>query len=440
MATHRIFQIPDGENKVIFIPDLQKLYLVSASQILPDYIESDQPVVVRHCMPDLKFRATQLIINNICNLRCIYCYANAGEQKPQIMPLEIACAAIDKVIADTKELEFPLFEVSIIGGEPTCSSRLLKDIVRYARRRAKDCGLTARIGIVSNGVFGHTVRQFISANLDYITFSLDGPAEIHDKQRPMRNSRGSFKIAFDNAKNLYNSGMTIGLRCTVSSLSVPRLSEIIEFFHGYFSKATIGVEPLQECGRCKTSGALSPDSMEYARSLISALVIAKSKDIHIKTSILKFAREANRVSFCGVNGQNFAINPEGFVTACTRVTSREDCMASIFYYGRYDHEKKEFVFDQERYSWLKTLVVDSIKNCDDCFAKFNYKGDCPIVKSDCSANFAMTPSKKCEAIKAITIALFKIQLELISRVGRLSSLTLSFSDSIKEAAAKIIVL
>ncbi len=413
MTTHRIFQIPDGENKVIFIPDLQKLYLVSASQILPDYIESDRPVVVHHRMPDFKFRATQLIVNNICNLRCVYCYANAGQQKPQIMSFEIARVAIDKVIVDTKEVGFPLFEVSIIGGEPTCSSRLLKDIVWYARRRAKDCGLTARIGIVSNGVFSPAVRQFISANLYYITFSLDGPAEIHDKQRPMRNNNGSFKIAFNNAKNLYDSGMTIGLRCTVSNLSASCLSEIIGFFHEHFSRATIGIEPLQECGRCKTSGALSPDPMEYARSLISALIIAKSKDIHIKTSILKFAREANGISFCGVNGQNFAINPEGFVTACTRVTSREDCMASIFYYGRYDHEKKEFIFDQERYSWLKTLVVDSIKNCDNCFAKFNCKGDCPIVKYDYGADFATTPSKKCEAIKAITLALFKIQLELI---------------------------
>lgn len=413
MTAHRIFQIPDGENKIVFIPDLQKLYLVPTSQILPNYIESNQSVVVRNRIPDFKFRATQLIINNICNLQCIYCYASAGEQRPQIMPFEIACAAVDKVTADTKELGFSSFEVNVIGGEPTNSSRLLENIVRYTRKKAKDYELTARIGIVSNGIFDSTVCQFISANLDYITFSLDGPAEIHDRQRPMRNGKGSFKIAFNNAKSLYDSGMTVGLRCTVSNLSVLRLSEIIEFFHGHFPKAAIGIEPLQECGRCKTSGALSPDPMEYAKSLISTLVVAKSKDIRIKTSILKFVCETNEVSFCGVNGQNFAINPEGFVTACTRVTSREDRMASVFYYGRYDHEKKEFIFNQERHSWLKTLIVDNIKNCDNCFAKFNCKGDCPIVKSDCGDNFATMPSKKCEAMKAITLALFKVQLELI---------------------------
>jgi len=183
--------------------------------------------------------------------------------------------------------------------------------------------------------------------------------------------------------------------------------------HENFPKATIGIEPLQECGRCLTTGTLSPDSLEYANKLILALQIAIQKGIKIKSSILRFKCQESQISFCGVNGQNFAINPEGYVTGCTRVTSIEDPMASTFYFGKYDPDKGEFIFNEERYNWLKTLVVDNIPECNDCFARFNCKGDCPIVKADFGGDFDRSRSQKCEAIKAITVGLFKLQLGIL---------------------------
>jgi radical SAM protein with 4Fe4S-binding SPASM domain len=71
-----------------------------------------------------------------------------------------------------------------------------------------------------------------------------------------------------------------------------------------------------------------------------------------------------------------------------------------------------FDFDNTKYQWLKNLTVDNIDGCQNCFAKHNCKGDCPIVKYDFSDNFAKTKSPKCESIKKITEAMFRAQLNI----------------------------
>lgn len=414
MTRHRLFTIVDGDKKIVFVPDLRKLYLVPSGAILPEYLECDSSETKSNPeKQDLKFRAAHLIVNNKCNLRCIYCYANAGTSRLQTMPIEIATAAISKVAQDAKAMGFPYFEISFIGGEPTLSMPLIKKAIQFARQVAADLGIKVGIGLVSNGVFSKKVAEYIVGNFNYITFSLDGPEEIQNAQRPMTNGKGSFQKVLANVRYIYNAGLTMGLRCTVSALSVKALPEIVHFLHDQFPKARIGIEPLQECGRCLTTSTFSPEPLEYAEKLISTLKTVAAENIKIKSSILRFKCQDEQISFCGANGQNFAVNPEGYVTACTRVTTVDDPKSSIFYFGRYDQQKNEFTFDLSRYKWLKSLVVDSIPECNDCFARFNCKGDCPIIKSDFGSDFATSRSQKCEAIKAITLGLFKLQLGIL---------------------------
>lgn len=242
---------------------------------------------------------------------------------------------------------------------------------------------------------------------------MDGDEQIQNRHRPMTDGSGSFQKVFKNAKAIYNSGIKFGLRCTVSQYSVEKLPESILFFYQYFPKALIGIEPLQECGRCLTTNALAPDMQNYAEKMIEVLKIAKEKNIRIKTSFLRFKRSVEKLSFCGVNGRNFVITPEGYVTGCTRLISKQDCKSKDFYYGYFDSTNKEFVFDAEKYDSLKKFVVDNIPECDNCFARFNCKGDCSVVKADYSDNFATTCSPRCDAIKTITLGMFKLQLGLL---------------------------
>jgi len=414
---HRLYKIQnDEDSSIVFIPTLQKLFLVSSSENLPDEIEAPEDDSVPKNLgqfPEYRFRATQLILNNTCNLRCIYCYADSGEQPRQVMSFQFAKSAIDRVVADTKALGFPVFELSLIGGEPTLEMGLVKKCVDYAREAAQKNGIISRVGIVSNGVFRRSVCDYIAEHLDYVTISIDGPEKIHEVHRPSENKKPTFGTTVRNISSLYDSGIALGLRATISSLSVQQMPEIVSYLHELCPKSTIGLELVQECGRSASTEGLAPDLLIYADKMVETLVLARDVGMRLKSSILRFSSSDDHLSFCGVNGKNFAITPEGDVTACTRVTSNTHPLAHCFVFGHYDYSQKDFVLDDTRYKWLRTLDVENIKGCEGCFARFNCKGDCPAVKSDYSQNFATETSARCEAIRRITLGLFRSQLGLI---------------------------
>ena len=328
-----------------------------------------------------------------------------------VMPLVLAKKAIDKVIQNTIKSGFTIFEVSIIGGEPTLSMALVKDIIEYTRSQALKNNIKARIGIVTNGFFTKKVANYIIDAFDYATISLDGTPDIHNKQRSTAAGNNTFDRVFENAKYIHESKkIDFGVRCTVSRASVKILPEIVSFLNKSFPGITVGVEPLHECGRCATSGEFDPDDDEYAKQLAKTILIAKQEGITLKSSILRFRKEPTHIGFCGVNGQNFGVDPNGYVSACTRVTSTDDPMSKLFYFGQFNPVTDDFVFDNNRYQQLKKLEADNIPECQDCFALFNCKGDCPIVKADFGNNPATTKSQRCESIKAVTKSLFEIQL------------------------------
>src|ERR1041385_9227635 len=61
-----------------------------------------------------------LFLTTICNLRCTYCYASAGELPVKSMKLETAKRGIDFVLGNALSRGFTAFEVGYHGGgEPT---------------------------------------------------------------------------------------------------------------------------------------------------------------------------------------------------------------------------------------------------------------------------------------------------------------------------------
>jgi uncharacterized protein len=76
-----------------------------------------------------------LLLTNQCQLRCTYCYAAAGEQPRQELPLEFGYAAIDQAFQNAKEMGNARYDVSFHGGgEPTYAWEALQSFIAYSRQ------------------------------------------------------------------------------------------------------------------------------------------------------------------------------------------------------------------------------------------------------------------------------------------------------------------
>jgi sulfatase maturation enzyme AslB (radical SAM superfamily) len=299
MSKHKAYQLPTEKGVIVYIPSLDKLFLTPLGTKIPEYIESNYSNQYENILvtKDYQFKTCNLIVNNFCNLSCLYCYASAGLRPPRELDLKVAKTAIKHVCQNVKDLGLPFFNLGFIGGEPTLSLDLIKGIMSYLQDINANQEIKSRVGIVSNGVFNKFVRDYIIKKFNHITISLDGPKELHDAQRITRSGNGSFEIAFNNAKEIYASGMTLGLRCTVSANTVNHLTEIIQFLHHHFPKSLIGLEPLQECGRCQYNDIMAPNDNEYSNQLIEVMKLALKEKIPIKSSILRFKCQDTNISF-----------------------------------------------------------------------------------------------------------------------------------------------
>lgn len=325
-------------------------------------------------------RATFLVTTN-CNLRCVYCYASAGERHVTI-PFEICKAAIDLVIRNGLSLDVGDCHFAFHGGgEPTTAFPLIRQCVNYARKQSELNGMLCTFSIVTNGILNTNQIEWLATNMNGISVSLDGPPDIQNRQRPMPNGKGSFDFVFNTVKAFERLGAHPFVRATITNESVGEMREISRFFSENFESDEFQLEPVAVCGRCSKTGYREPTVEDFVNGVESAMEEAAKFG---KKAVCSAALETfpNLLeAYCGVAAPNFAVTPEGIVTACYEVSLPDDPKGEYFYYGRYDFQKREFLFDANKIHQLRHHVIQNIKRCSDCFCRWQCAGDCPVRSS-----------------------------------------------------------
>ena len=148
-----------------------------------------------------RFKAT-VVLNLDCNLACPYCYEGDFRQK-QVMGKETAQLLVDNVareqIGQGREVELRFY-----GGEPLLTVPLLKEIASLLRDEALARGTQFSCSLVTNGTLltRSQVKELLPLGLKSAQVTLDGPTEIHDRQRPFVSGKGSFATIVANLKEV----------------------------------------------------------------------------------------------------------------------------------------------------------------------------------------------------------------------------------------------
>lgn len=146
-----------------------------------------------------------LILNvaNTCNMNCSYCFANHGEYaSPKgIMSIPTAIGAID---ACCQRYGF-IGEIKFFGGEPLMASDVVRAVCQYVTKQYRE-GRIRRLPefrMISNGtIMNDDICELIGAfDLQYVV-SMDGPMELHDASRQMRDGSGSYTRIMENIARL----------------------------------------------------------------------------------------------------------------------------------------------------------------------------------------------------------------------------------------------
>jgi uncharacterized protein len=262
------------------------------------------------------------------------------------------------------------------GGEPTLNFPLLQAICDEFTRRCTHVGLDGKISITSNGTYGKDVRDWCIENSVGISFSLDGPPEIQNYQRPFRSGEGSFDMIMENIEFVIKSGHRVGIRSTVTSLSIDTMKDTLEMAREANISA-VHFEPLFETKRSVRNGLTPPAHDEFSNNFLACFLKGLEYDIEVSYSGLRCVDHA-QLRFCSACGYNFGVTVDGDITSCYEVLESTDPASSLFFIGKVNTAKSRIDLDHDKIEYLRTRITPNLMKCEDCFLRFNCAGDCLI--------------------------------------------------------------
>ncbi len=179
-----------------------------------------------------------------CNLRCAYCFSE-NERKP-VLPVssnlikEYADHIIRKTCIPKKETFTAVFHG---GGEPSLDKRL-PAIVKILRQMCMDAGVPFHSYIATNGVMEVHTAELIAERFDEIGLSVDGPPDIQNSQRPLRDGKDSSAFVERTAAVFKEKQGGLSVRVTVLPENFPRIAEISDYCMDVLNADTIRLEPV----------------------------------------------------------------------------------------------------------------------------------------------------------------------------------------------------
>ncbi len=324
------------------------------------------------------FRPTGLIIltTSFCNFRCVYCYAAAAAQSKQV-DFEVAKAAIRMVINNALEAGEEIVEIAFHGGgEPTTVFPFVTKCVTYARESAGS-KLDVAASIVTNGYLSERQIQWLGDNMNSIQVSLDGPADVHNLQRPLFNGAPTFEKVVNSVHRLIELGVpNLLIKSTISQPVVNRMPEIAQFLCETFPLNRFHFGPVLEFGRSRQTGFAEPNVTDFLKYAARAQEVASTYNKHIVISGAQETFPYLRREFCGLTEPNFAITVDGRISGCYEVIENSDPRSDTFHYGEF--RDGEFYFDLEKIAQLRCRQQILAPKCHRCFARWQCAGDCQI--------------------------------------------------------------
>ncbi|TPI62535.1 SPASM domain-containing protein [Mesorhizobium sp. B3-1-3] len=344
--------------------DAATLSVPSMGEVGLDHISEPQP------------QSISLNVSSSCNLTCGYCYAargGFGGVQTTLMEWPTARAAIDRLLSGA-DSESPI-TIGFLGGEPFVNRKLIHRAVDYAVEQGQRLKLDVRFSVTTNGtLLEANDLEMMRRNLFAVTVSLDGAADVQDRQRRLhRDGSGSWQTVVDRITPLLErpGHAKIAARATVTRHNLDIAGHLTALTAIGFPE--VGFAPLRVGP--EASGPLTDADWPL---YLAALVAASEDEIdrlrrgipirltNLAVALKQLHRGASSPYPCGAGGGYFSVSANGRWYACHRAIGNAD----------FDLGSNEGLDSVRRREFLEKRHVHSQTDCGSCWARYLCSGGC----------------------------------------------------------------
>ena len=326
-----------------------------------------------------------IILSQICNLACTYCYAQEARSK-EVLSKDKLKIAYDAALADENKSKHFSF---IGGGEPFVTWDIIEWSVNYINSHKSDDDKVSFSITTNTTLFNEHNLRFCKENKIHIGVSFEIVKTIQDNQRPFYKSNAStFDVIHKNIGLLIENGISFGIRSTITKLNVALMPDMVNFVaDNYPNQKKLHFEQVTDPSQNNTD--FYNEFIEY---FFKAREVGKKRGIEVYNSISNSVFKI-RERFC--NGET-CITPTGSVVACHRISSEKDKDYETFNYGQIKTDSLSL--DLSKYKTYLDFAHKKMPECEGCYAYWHCAGICPMERTALSREQLLT---KCEFTKEI---------------------------------------
>lgn len=306
------------------------------------------PFLLNNYMKHLILQVTQA-----CNLCCIYCpYANSTTGRLQrkhsqkTMSFDVAKKAIDFFFKNSSASED--ITIGFYGGEPLIEFGLIKKCVEYINLLFEGRKLTYVLTTNATLLTEEMIHYFDDNNF-ILTFSMDGPEEIHNKNRFKRNHKGTYNAVmkklekavevFSDSKNRVGINMVVNPQDDFDYISSWMESDIVSKvsvsasvvdntnLESAFTASEEYVEKYEyHLGLALLNYTRFVNGLEYSPLVESEFERMKREYYELKDMAVSLPRTGVPIGPC-ISGQHkLFVNVDGVFYPCERVNENSQVM------------------------------------------------------------------------------------------------------------------
>ncbi len=328
-----------------------------------------------------------LAIEELCNLRCIYCSVREIHKK---VIRRLTVNEWKKVI-DTLE-EWGAGQVTFTGGEPLIRFNELLELIKYTSNKAIAMSLSTNGTLLTRD----KAKQLYNAGLRLIQLSLDSNIrEINDSLR----GKGVTDKVIEKVRMLIDMDFTVGIDTVVSKKNINHLKELALFLDdlGVPYLTLLKLKP----GSLSKEQYLSllPSYEEYSKAIREIAALQKElKNLHITMdcgsipNMVKAFTERELKSIpimgCPIGHTQIVINPNGDIYPCAALLDEKFKLGNVL-----THDIIKIWHESEKLKEMRRWVSMLDGKCSTCKLRNICRGGCRGIAYSLTGNIlASDPS------------------------------------------------
>ncbi|OPJ64168.1 radical SAM/SPASM domain-containing protein [Clostridium oryzae] len=326
---------------------------------------------------------------DFCNLHCRYCYEGEktcfGNMNDYFQDLTLK--SIKKSISQSDDNKHI---IRFHGGEPLLNFKLIKrfvdDIEEFKGNLQIKYEMTTN-GTVWNEEIDNFFRKYRKAFEGYISISIDGDKNIHNRNRVFGDGNGSFNIVIETAKKMLSIFKNLRCRMTITPNNVEDMFENTVYIKN------LGFENI--------ASAFDLFSKEWNEECIEIIQNQQEKIIDywyknnlkiVVSTVYDIQKQKRAVGICSPSVNYY---PDGFIYPCTFVAGREKFNIGTIENG----------IDSDKLQCIKDISIKDNSKCIRCNNKRACEGNrCKLLNKVTTGDYYVPPTIECvlERIKLKT--------------------------------------